>query len=81
MFAFSIVAAQIEFAILIFPLQKIDVTASLSILNTVGNPPYDKAKNIGKLLRVVKKYERANSIPAPNAWFVESPDYDNVKDN
>ena len=53
---------------------------SLALLDTIGKPPYDKAKNAGRLLRVVKKFERANSIPAPNAWFVESPDYDNPKD-
>src|SRR5687768_17203675 len=54
---------------------------ALEILNTIGKPPYDKARNIGKLLRVVKKYERTNSIPAPDSWFIESPDYDNVKDS
>ena len=61
--------------------QKNNDKESLEILNTIGKPPYDKAKDIGKLLRVVKKYERANSIPAPNSWFVESPGYDNAKDN
>src|SRR5688572_31354400 len=54
---------------------------SLEILNTIGKPPYDKARDIGKLLRVVKKYERVNSTPAPNSWFVESPAYDKAKDN
>lgn len=54
---------------------------SLAILDAIGKPPYDKAKNIGKLLKVVKKYERANAIPAPDYWFVESPDYSNAKDS
>ena len=61
--------------------QRINDKESLEILNTIGKPPYDKARDIGKLLRVVKKYERANSTPAPNSWFVESPPYDNAKDN
>ena len=61
--------------------QKNNDKESLEILNTIGKPPYDKARDIGKLLRVVKKYERANSIPAPASWFVESPTYDNAKDN
>jgi pimeloyl-ACP methyl ester carboxylesterase len=56
-------------------------TASLGILNTIGLPPYTEAKNIGKLFRIVKKYERLNSTPAPDSWFVLTPDYDNEKDN
>src|SRR5688500_13330449 len=56
-------------------------TASLAILNTLGAPPYAKAKNTGLLLRIVKKYERANSVPAPDSWFIVSPAYDNPKDN
>jgi pimeloyl-ACP methyl ester carboxylesterase len=54
---------------------------SLEILNTIGKPPYDRAKNTGRLFKVLKKYERANSIPAPASWFVVSPAYDNEKDN
>ena len=61
--------------------QKTNDTASLEMLNTIGKPPYSSAKDIGKLLRIVKKYERLNSIPAPNSWFIESPAYDNEKDN
>lgn len=56
-------------------------TASVALLNAIGIPPYDEAKNFGKLFRVVKKYERLNSIPAPDHWFVLSPPYDNAKDN
>jgi len=56
-------------------------TTSLAILNTMGPPPYTEAKNMGKLFRIVKKYERENSTPAPDSWFVVTPDYDNAKDN
>ena len=56
-------------------------TVSLEVLNSIGKPPYDKAKTVGQLLRIVKKYERESSIPAPNSWFVESANYDNAKDN
>ncbi len=55
-------------------------TASLKILNSIGKPPYDKAKNVGLLLRVVKKFEGANSTPAPENWFIPSAAYNNVKD-
>ena len=54
---------------------------SLEILNAIGKPPYNRAKNTGLLFRVLKKYERANSTPAPNNWFVLSPAYDNAIDN
>jgi len=56
-------------------------TASLTVLNTIGKPPYATARNVGQLLRVVKKYERENSIPPPDSWFVVSAAYDNPKDN
>lgn len=54
---------------------------ALEILNTIGKPPYDRAKKVGQLFRILKKYEKANSIPAPESWFVVSPAYDNAKDN
>ena len=55
-------------------------SGSLKILDAAGKPPYDKASDVGKLLRIVKKYEKANSIPAPASWFIESTMYDNAKD-
>lgn len=54
---------------------------ALEVLNSIGKPPYDRAKKVGQLFRVLKKYERANSVPAPSAWFVEAPAYNNPKDN
>jgi pimeloyl-ACP methyl ester carboxylesterase len=54
---------------------------ALDILNTIGKPPYDRARKAGQLFRVVKKYEAMNSTPAPDNWFVLSPEYDNEKDN
>jgi len=54
---------------------------ALEVLNTIGKPPYDKARNTGQLFRIVKKYEKENSIPAPESWFVASQKYDNPKDN
>lgn len=54
---------------------------ALEILNSIGKPPYDRAKKVGQLFRIMKKYERANSAPAPEAWFVEAPAYNNPKDN
>jgi pimeloyl-ACP methyl ester carboxylesterase len=54
---------------------------TLEILSSIGKPPYDRAKKEGQLIRIVKKYEKANSTPAPNYWFELSPAYDNEKDN
>ncbi|MCC6413373.1 MAG: alpha/beta hydrolase [Saprospiraceae bacterium] len=54
---------------------------ALEALNAIGKPPYDRARKSGQLFRILKKYERENSIPAPDSWFVVSPAYDNAKDN
>lgn len=54
---------------------------AVDILNTIGKPPYDRAKKVGQLFRILKKYEGMNSTPAPDNWFVLSPEYDNGKDN
>jgi pimeloyl-ACP methyl ester carboxylesterase len=54
---------------------------ALEILNTIGKPPYDRAKNVGLLFRIVKKYEKENSTAAPSNWFQLSPSYDNEKDD
>ncbi|MEQ1798335.1 MAG: alpha/beta hydrolase [Lacibacter sp.] len=54
---------------------------ALEILNAIGRPPYDRARKFGQLFKILKKYERANSIAAPENWFVLSPAYDNAKDN
>ncbi|MBK1897203.1 alpha/beta hydrolase family protein [Chryseobacterium paridis] len=54
---------------------------ALKILNTIGQPPYSSAKNSGMLYRVIKKYEKANSTPAPENWFILDPAYNNEKDN
>ena len=61
--------------------ENIGDTASLALLNTIGKPPYEKAQYVGQLMRILKKYERASSVPAPGSWFVEAPAYDNPKDN
>lgn len=53
---------------------------SLKVLDELGLPPYDKARNVGKLFRIVKKYERAHAEPAPADWFTEATGYDNAKD-
>lgn len=61
--------------------QKADDKQSLQILDSIGKPPYDIAKNSGKLFRIIKKYERENSVPAPTSWSHLSPGYNNEKDS
>lgn len=55
-------------------------TASIAVLDAIGKPPYDMARKVGQLFKIVKKYERANSTPAPAWWFKEATEYDNPKD-
>ncbi len=50
-------------------------------LESLGAPPYNHAKSYGQLLRIVKKYEKANSTPAPDTWFKLDPEYDNEIDS
>ncbi len=53
---------------------------SLKILENIGQPPYDQARNLGQLIRVIKKYERMQSDPFPEEWAVLSSEYNNAKD-
>ncbi len=54
---------------------------AIDLLNTIGKPPYDRARKAGQLFRIVKKYEAMVSAPAPDNWFEVSAKYDNEKDN
>ena len=54
---------------------------SVDKLVALGLPPYEDAKNAGQLFRVIKKYERLHSIPAPANWWKLAPQYDNATDN
>ena len=56
-------------------------TEAISALQTLGKPPYSSAKNSGQLLRIIKKYERKNSVPAPDEWSKPAPQYDNDIDS
>ena len=54
---------------------------SLGLLDSIGKPPYDAAKTIGQLNRIIRKYEQKNSIQPPSSWFELTPAYDNQKDD
>ncbi|WP_299160498.1 alpha/beta hydrolase [uncultured Tenacibaculum sp.] len=49
-------------------------------LKSLGKPPYKNTRNLGQMLRIVKKYERMNAIPAPNNWWRMNQEYNNKKD-
>lgn len=49
-------------------------------LETLGAPPYAEAKNAGQLFRIIKKYELANEVPAPESWWKMAAEYDNETD-
>ena len=53
---------------------------SLKKLNEMGEPPYDDARRYGQLIGIIKKYESANSSPAPDSWWEIQSQYNNEKD-
>jgi pimeloyl-ACP methyl ester carboxylesterase len=54
---------------------------SIEKLESIGLPPYAEARNAGQLFRIIKKYERNNSTPAPDTWWKLTSEYDNEKDS
>ncbi|MGZ8511021.1 MAG: alpha/beta hydrolase family protein [Chitinophagaceae bacterium] len=54
---------------------------SLDKLKSLGTPPYDDAKTTGQLIRIIKKYEKESSIPAPASWWKPAPGYDSETDD
>ena len=54
---------------------------SIARLDSIGLPPYDNAQNTGKFFRIMKKYEREHSKPAPDSWWKLTPEYDNETDS
>ena len=55
--------------------------SSLEILNAIGSPPYEAARNMGQLNRIICRYEAKSSIPPPSSWIELAPAYNNEKDN
>ncbi|WP_158856765.1 alpha/beta hydrolase family protein [Lunatibacter salilacus] len=53
---------------------------SINTLKSLGKPPYDNARDMGKLMQLIKKYEGKNAIPAPNSWWNPADDYNNTTD-
>jgi pimeloyl-ACP methyl ester carboxylesterase len=53
---------------------------SVSELKILGPPPYEDARKSGQLMRIIKKYEREHSTPAPDSWWKLTSGYDNEKD-
>ncbi len=53
---------------------------SLDKLVALGPPPYEDARKSGQLMRIIKKYEKENSVPAPASWWKLRSEYDNEKD-
>jgi pimeloyl-ACP methyl ester carboxylesterase len=60
--------------------KKASDSISLETLKRIGEPPYDSAKTTGKLLRVIKQYERKNPVAPPDSLWKIEPSYDNAKD-
>ena len=53
---------------------------SVDKLVSFGSPPYEDARTEGQLMRIIKKYERDHSTPAPTSWWKLASEYDNETD-
>ena len=60
--------------------EEVNDQEALNKLKQLGVPPYDSAKNVGQLSRILKKYESENSVHAPETWWKLAPEYDNEID-
>ena len=47
-----------------------------SALDALGTPPWKNPRNYGILRRATRVYEAKTTDPAPESWWVRSPDYD-----
>lgn len=56
-----------------------DDKAAISVLESVGTPPWTDPRSFGKVRRVMRKYEAKVAAPAPQAWWKPSPDYATAK--
>ncbi len=56
-------------------------TTAVRELESLGEPPYSDARDLGQMLRHVKKYEDQNVTPAPTEWWEPTPEYNNETDN
>lgn len=50
--------------------------ATVSRLEVLGAPPWVNPRNFGILRLATRVYEARSSTPAPESWWVRSPDYD-----
>lgn len=52
---------------------------SIAKLDAIGPPPWTNPRNPGILRRVIVKYERLSTTPAPASWWATSPGYTTPK--
>jgi pimeloyl-ACP methyl ester carboxylesterase len=52
---------------------------SIAKLDAIGPPPWTNPRNAGILRRVIVKYERLVTTPAPKSWWATSPEYATAK--
>jgi len=50
-------------------------TKTLSAINALGPPPWTNPRNFGILRRATRVYEAKSTTPAPESWWVPSPEY------
>lgn len=50
-------------------------SASLTVLENVGSPPWTDPRSFGKVRRVIRKYESKITTPPPEHWWKYSDEY------
>lgn len=50
-------------------------SASLTVLESVGAPPWKDPRSFGKVRRVVRKYEAKVTTPSPQQWWKPTAEY------
>jgi pimeloyl-ACP methyl ester carboxylesterase len=56
-----------------------DDPASLTVLESVGVPPWTDPRSFGKVRRVIRKYEARVTTPPPDAWWTPAAEYATAK--
>ncbi len=54
---------------------------SLELLNRIGKPPYESARNTGQFNRIMREYQQKKVTPPPASWFKVNAKYDNEIDS
>jgi len=55
-------------------------TDALNILKKIGNAPFERARDSGKFIKIIKTFEKLNTKAAPNNWYISTENYNSKID-